>query len=102
MKPPKESTTKNDQQVYPPKSTPVITPIATPPPFPSRLENTKKKEEEKEILELFRKIEINIPLLNALKQIPKYDKFLKELCTNKRKVKGRERVKLSENVSAII
>ncbi|RDY09886.1 hypothetical protein CR513_05675, partial [Mucuna pruriens] len=28
---------------------------------------------------MFRKVEINIPLLDAIKQIPKYAKFLKEL-----------------------
>ncbi|RDX78080.1 hypothetical protein CR513_41697, partial [Mucuna pruriens] len=30
-------------------------------------------------------VEINIPLLDAIKQIPKYAKFLKELCIHKRK-----------------
>ncbi|RDX96593.1 hypothetical protein CR513_20732, partial [Mucuna pruriens] len=28
---------------------------------------------------------MNVPLLDAIRQIPKYSKFLKELCTNKRK-----------------
>ncbi|RDX60893.1 hypothetical protein CR513_60935, partial [Mucuna pruriens] len=30
-------------------------------------------------------MKINIPLLDAIKQIPKYAKFLKELCVHKRK-----------------
>ncbi|RDX71232.1 hypothetical protein CR513_49447, partial [Mucuna pruriens] len=34
---------------------------------------------------MFHKVEINIPLLDAIKQIPKYAKFLKELCVHKRK-----------------
>ncbi|RDX83351.1 hypothetical protein CR513_35731, partial [Mucuna pruriens] len=34
---------------------------------------------------MFRKVEINIPLLDVIKQIPKYAKFLKELCVHKRK-----------------
>ncbi|RDY06307.1 hypothetical protein CR513_09725, partial [Mucuna pruriens] len=34
---------------------------------------------------MFRKVEINIPLLDAIKQIPKYAKFFKELCIHKRK-----------------
>ncbi|RDX87176.1 hypothetical protein CR513_31390, partial [Mucuna pruriens] len=34
---------------------------------------------------MFRKVEINIPLLDAIKHIPKYIKFLKELCMHKRK-----------------
>ncbi|RDX84356.1 hypothetical protein CR513_34606, partial [Mucuna pruriens] len=34
-------------------------------------------------------VEINIPLLDAIKEVPKYAKFLKELCVHKRrKIKG--------------
>ena len=40
------------------------------PPFPERFSKCKKEEEEKEILETFRKIEVNIPLLDAIKQVP--------------------------------
>ncbi|XP_071939981.1 uncharacterized protein [Coffea arabica] len=56
------------------------------------LEKTKKVEKEKELLDVFRKVEINIPLLDAIKQIPKYARFLKDLCTHKRKLRGDERV----------
>jgi len=76
-----------------------------PVPFPQRFIPSKKMADvalEKEILKTFRKVEVNIPLLDAIKQIPKYAKFLKELCTNKRKLKGNERVSLSKNVSALI
>ncbi|XP_023729171.1 uncharacterized protein LOC111876828 [Lactuca sativa] len=66
----------------------------TPPPFPSRLKNMKKEKEDKEIMDFIRKVEINIPLLDAIKQLPRYAKFLKELCTSKRKLKGNETVKL--------
>ncbi|GAV57601.1 hypothetical protein CFOL_v3_01138, partial [Cephalotus follicularis] len=61
-----------------------------------------EKASNKKILDIFRKIEVNIPLLDAIQQIPKYAKFLKELCTNKRRLKGNERVSLSQNVSALI
>ncbi|XP_052181891.1 uncharacterized protein LOC127794684 [Diospyros lotus] len=57
----------------------------------SRLNKSKKDEEDKEILETFLKIEVNIPLLDAIKQVPQYAKFLKELCTNKRKFKGNKK-----------
>ena len=60
------------------------------------------EEVEKEILETFRKVEVNIPLLDAIKQIPRYAKFLKELCTHKRKLKGNERISMGRNVSALI
>ncbi|XP_071933027.1 uncharacterized protein [Coffea arabica] len=49
---------------------PIITIRTNLPPFPSRLEKSKKQDKEKEILEVFRKVEINIPLLDAIKQVP--------------------------------
>ncbi|RDX72073.1 hypothetical protein CR513_48493, partial [Mucuna pruriens] len=49
-------------------------------PFPNR-----KSEPNEELLQMFWKVEINIPLLEAIKQILKYAKFLKELCRNKLK-----------------
>ena len=64
-------------------------------PFPPRaIPNKKMEEAEKEILETFRKVEVNIPLLDAIKQIPRYAKFLKELCTHKRKLKGNGRISM--------
>ncbi|KAL0406553.1 UNVERIFIED_CONTAM: hypothetical protein Slati_3969200 [Sesamum latifolium] len=58
------------------------------PPFPERFFKSKKEKEEKDILETLRKVEVNIPLLDAIKQIPRYAKFLKEMYTNKSKLKG--------------
>ncbi|XP_027152265.1 uncharacterized protein LOC113752348 [Coffea eugenioides] len=72
------------------------------PPFPCRLEKTIKVEREKEILDVFRKVQVNIPLLDVIKQVPKYAKFLKDLCINKRKLRGDERVMVGENVSAVL
>nr|XP_027109067.1 uncharacterized protein LOC113728915 [Coffea arabica] len=69
--------------------------------FPS-LEKTKKVEKEKEFLDVFRKVEINIPLLDAIKQIPKDAKFLKDLCTHKKKLRGDEKVTVGENMSTIL
>ncbi|KAJ9187046.1 hypothetical protein P3X46_002543 [Hevea brasiliensis] len=68
------------------------------PPFPCRLAKTKKEEQEKEILETFRKVEVNIPLLDAIKQVSKYAKFLKELCTTKLKLRNNEKIRASINV----
>ncbi|XP_021845840.2 uncharacterized protein [Spinacia oleracea] len=72
------------------------------PPFPSRFAKAKKESLDNEILETFRKIEVNIPLLDAIKQVPRYAKFLKELCTNKRHFRPSEKVSMGENISAII
>ncbi|KAM2757265.1 hypothetical protein PS2_019037 [Malus domestica] len=71
-------------------------------PFPRRFMQSKKDESENDILETFRKMQVNIPLLEAIKQVPKYAKFLKELCTTKRRVSNKEVVKVSENVSAVL
>ena len=71
-------------------------------PFPSRFMQTKKEEAEKDILDTFRKVQVNIPLLDAIKQVPRYAKFLKELCTTRKRISTKEVVKVSENVSAIL
>ncbi|RDX82123.1 hypothetical protein CR513_37128, partial [Mucuna pruriens] len=54
-------------------------------PFPPRTISARKPDSDNELLKMFRKVEINIPLLDAIKQIPKYAKFLKELCVHKRR-----------------
>ncbi|KAI5342851.1 hypothetical protein L3X38_010727 [Prunus dulcis] len=82
-----------------PISTNAFRPIA---PFPSKLSKSKKDQGLDEIMETFKKVQINIPLLNAITQIPKYAKFLKDLCTNKRRFKEHEQVALSEEVSAVL
>ncbi|CAN6704235.1 unnamed protein product [Malus baccata var. baccata] len=71
-------------------------------PFPSRFLQSKNEEEEKDVLETFRKVHVDIPLLDAIKQIPKYSKCLKMLCTTKKRTREKEVVHVSENVSAIL
>ncbi|CAN6579443.1 unnamed protein product [Malus baccata var. baccata] len=71
-------------------------------PFPGKFLQSKKEEEEKDVLETFRKVQVNIPLLDAIKQIPKYAKCLKKLCTTRKRFREKEVVQVSENVSAII
>ena len=55
------------------------------PPFPQALAKSRKDEKNKDLYETFHRYEVNIPLLDAIKQVPHYAKFLKELCTIKRK-----------------
>ncbi|CAN6704207.1 unnamed protein product [Malus baccata var. baccata] len=68
----------------------------------SRFMQTKKEKAEKDILETFGKVQVNIPLLDAIKQVPRYAKFLKELCTTRKRMSSKEVVKVGENVSAIL
>ncbi|XP_042422696.1 uncharacterized protein LOC122010284 [Zingiber officinale] len=77
-------------------------------PFPQRkVQPRKNVEEEKakefqELVDLFSKVEVNVPLLTMIKQIPKYAKFLKDLCVHKKKLKGNELISMGKNVSALL
>ncbi|RDX83945.1 hypothetical protein CR513_35084, partial [Mucuna pruriens] len=62
---------------------------STPLPFPTWTLSIRKAKTDEDLLKMFQKVEINIPLLDALNQILKYIEFLKELCVHKRKkIKG--------------
>ena len=51
-------------------------------PFPQRLYNLDKQFAK--FLEVFKKLHINIPFTEALEQMPKYVKFMKEILSKKR------------------
>ena len=57
---------------------------STPLPFPQELKAKKKAINQTEMLEVIRQVKVNIPLLDMIKQVPTYAKFLKDLCTVKR------------------
>ena len=71
-------------------------------PFPHRLKQSKNELDTSEIYETFKQVKINIPLLDAIKQIPSYAKYLKDLCTLKRKLKVKEKSFFATQVSAIL
>jgi hypothetical protein len=64
------------------------------PPFLRRFVKPKKENKLLHIFEILRKVQINIPLLDAIKEIPSYVKFLKDFCTNRRKFQEHETVAL--------
>ncbi|XP_071939097.1 uncharacterized protein [Coffea arabica] len=66
------------------------------------LAKTKKEESEKEILDTFRKAEINILLLDAIRQLSKYAKFLRGLCMNRNKLNFHDKIKVGKNVSIVL
>ncbi|CAM8959440.1 unnamed protein product [Rhodiola kirilowii] len=76
--------------------------ISAPLPFSIPNRNPKRYVMDKDVWELFSRVEINIPLLEAIKQIPRYAKFLKELCTNRRRGTCVDQELMSRNVSAVI
>ena len=54
-------------------------------PFPQRLQKAKMEEQFSRFLYMFKKIEINIPFVEALAQMLNYAKFLKDILSKKRK-----------------
>ncbi|RVW77155.1 Transposon Ty3-I Gag-Pol polyprotein [Vitis vinifera] len=73
-----------------------------PPPFPQALHGKKEIKNSSEILEVLRQVKVNIPLLDMIKQVPTYAKFLKDLCTVKRGLQVTKKAFLTKQVSAII
>ncbi|PNX69101.1 hypothetical protein L195_g056532, partial [Trifolium pratense] len=53
-------------------------------------------------MKVLNKLEMAIPLVEALEQMPSYAKFLKELLTKKRKPVDDEMVSMTEECSALI
>ena len=73
-----------------------------PPPFPQALRGKKKASQQAGILEVLRQVKVNIPLLDIIKQVPAYAKFLKDLCTIKKGLGIEKKAFLTEQVSSII
>ncbi|XP_038896221.1 uncharacterized protein LOC120084498 [Benincasa hispida] len=70
-------------------------------PFHRRL--MKKNDEHlfKRFLELLKQLHINIPLIEALEQMPAYVTFFKDILTKKRKVSEKEVIALTQECNAL-
>ena len=90
--PPEEEQSAKREEVNP----------TVPPPFPQVLRKKKNSVNQTEILEVLQQVKVNIPLLDMIKQVPTYAKFLKDLCTVKRGFNVNKKAFLTEQVSAII
>ena len=53
-------------------------------------------------MEVFKKLQINIPFAEALEQMPSYVKFMKDILSRKRRLSDIETVNLTEECSAIL
>ena len=71
-------------------------------PFPQRLQKEKREEQFSRFLDIFKKVEINIPFAEVINQIPTYAKFLKEILSKKRKIAEERIVNLTATCSAVI
>ncbi|KAM2485714.1 hypothetical protein ACFX1W_037866 [Malus domestica] len=80
-----KDTTKTAERVYEP-----------PMPYPERLKPKAKDQQLKDFMKTLSKVQINLPLIDAIKNIPSYAKFLKDVCTKKKKLVDFEKVILTE------
>ena len=76
--------------------------ISVPPQFQQVLRKKKNSVNQTEMLEVLQQVKVNIPLLDMIKQVPTYAKFLKDLCTVKKGLNVNKRAFLTEQVSVII
>ncbi|XP_058785071.1 uncharacterized protein LOC131659980 [Vicia villosa] len=77
-------------------------PYKPPIPYPQRLKKSKNIGQFKKFVELLKQLNITIPFTEAITQMPLYAKFLKEILSNKKKLKDNETVTLTAECSAII
>ncbi|KAL4351976.1 hypothetical protein GQ457_06G020220 [Hibiscus cannabinus] len=85
-----DATTKEGSPTPEPEASPYV----AQPPFPVRVIEKDKRAKEKENLDVFRKGEVYIPLIEVIREMPRYAHFLKELCVNTIKFSGQEKVNL--------
>ncbi|GKA39371.1 reverse transcriptase domain-containing protein [Tanacetum coccineum] len=75
-------------------------------PYPSRMNQEKRQEKDEvqihKFWQMFKQLHINISLADALVLIPKYQKMLKSLLSNKEKLLELANTPLNENCSAVI
>ena len=71
-------------------------------PFPHSLQKARREEQFSKFLDIFKKIEINIPFAEVINQMPIYAKFLKEILSKKRKIAEKGIVNLTATCSEVI
>jgi hypothetical protein len=101
-----ESDNQKEGDVEPSTVTPVVkepsTVFVPKAPYPERLQAPRNGGKLEDILKVFKQVQINIPFLDAIQQIPSYAKFLKDLVIVKRKTNVPNKAFMTEQVSAIL
>ncbi|XP_023766076.1 uncharacterized protein LOC111914613 [Lactuca sativa] len=82
------------------KKDPSVKPYQPLLPFPGRARQDKHDVDYQKNLEHIKALQINMPFTEAVAQMPKYAKFLKELLTNRKKMEEIKDVVFNENCSA--
>ena len=70
--------------------------------YPQCLKKNKLDKQFTKFMEVFKKLYINIPFVDALEQMPSYVKFMKDILSKKRRPSDFETVNLTKKCSAIL
>ncbi|XP_070028626.1 uncharacterized protein [Nicotiana sylvestris] len=84
------------------KKTQITRKKRTPTPFPQRLAKYQKEEQYKKFLEILKQIQVNIPLIDALKEVPGYEKMMKDLLSRKFNFEDMAIVTLTQTCSVVV
>ncbi|XP_015949430.1 uncharacterized protein LOC107474318 [Arachis duranensis] len=71
--------------------------------FPTLAKKAKKQEDlDPTLVEVFMKVEVTVPLFQAIQQVPKYAKFLKDVCTHKDKLGNLNEKPVDDSISSLL
>ncbi|XP_070008035.1 uncharacterized protein [Nicotiana sylvestris] len=98
VNPSKENVIDMPEAVVPKAKAPFPRP---PPPYPQRLAKQKTENQFKKFIDMMKSLSINVPLVEALEQMPGYAKFMKDLVT-KKIFMDCETIKMTHQGSAIV
>ena len=75
---------------------------AIPIPYPQRWKKGKLEKQFAKLLDIFKKLHINIPFMEALENMPSYVKFMEKILASKKKLEEYGTITLIEECSAIL
>ncbi|XP_057756008.1 uncharacterized protein LOC130975203 [Arachis stenosperma] len=71
-------------------------------PFPQRLKAGVARRMYSRFLDMFASLDVNLPFIKALQQMPSFIKYIKELLAKKSSLKGGQTIKMNRECSALI
>ena len=71
-------------------------------PYPQKLKKGKLEKQFVKFLDIFKKLHINMPFMDALENMPSYIKFMKKILVNEKKFGEYGTISLTEECSVIL
>ncbi|GJW48540.1 reverse transcriptase domain-containing protein [Tanacetum coccineum] len=100
---PNDDGVENKSSSIPERNTqPLAKPQQSSIPFPNRVRKEKEEALQRIFLENLKQLDINIPFIEALVQIPKYAKYLKSLLTDKSRLEEACTETMNERCSCVL